>query len=434
MAFDVVVIGAGLAGCAAAARAAGEGARVAMVASGLGRLFHLGGGSLDVLAVRAARPVRRPLAEVAALATSEPEHPYAILGLEAVRRGLALIAEIAAREGYPFSGAAPADGAGLPPDQPNLWLPTALGGWRAAFLAPASMVGAAWAGTDAWPLGREVLVAGFQGYGDFSPELLARGIRHSARAQARSVWLDVPGVAGASLAGGLSAPYLGRYFDRPGAVAGLAGEVGGRLGRSEVVIFPALLGLERSVAAHSQLEALLGRPVAEVPALPPSLPGLRLWRAIRRYLAARGVRFYLGATAAAAEPAAGGRATTAAGGRLASIRVRGVSREVELRAGAFVLATGGIGGGGIALSPGPPPGGPVAREAVLGLRLSEAGAPHLPVNHRLQPPGPGGEPAWANLFAAGSILCGHDLAVEGSASGIAAASGCRAGELALDVL
>jgi glycerol-3-phosphate dehydrogenase subunit B len=84
--FDAVVIGAGTAGLTAAARLAEGGARVCVVAKGIGST-HLAPGTIDVLGYAPER-VQEPAAALADLVASQPEHPYALLGADAVRAAL----------------------------------------------------------------------------------------------------------------------------------------------------------------------------------------------------------------------------------------------------------------------------------------------------------------------------------------------------------
>ena len=70
---------------------------------------------------------------------------------------------------------------------------------------------------------------------------------------------------------------------------------------------PAVLGRERAAEVHADLERRLGIPVFEIPGLPPSLPGLRLFDCLRRALSAAGGRLLLGSTAVGATLAHGSR-------------------------------------------------------------------------------------------------------------------------------
>jgi glycerol-3-phosphate dehydrogenase subunit B len=87
---DVIVIGTGLAGLSAAVRLGDAGARVLVLAKGVGGT-HLGAGTIDVLGYTSSAPgaddggrldrVQRP---VAALADLPPGHPYGQVGAEGV--------------------------------------------------------------------------------------------------------------------------------------------------------------------------------------------------------------------------------------------------------------------------------------------------------------------------------------------------------------
>ena len=53
----------------------------------------------------------------------------------------------------------------------------------------------------------------------------------------------------------------------------------------ETVLLPAVVGLARAGEAWDDLQELLGAPVAEVPTVPPCVPGMRLQRALTDALA-----------------------------------------------------------------------------------------------------------------------------------------------------
>ena len=80
---DVLVVGTGLAGLTAAVRLAQSGARVRVLAKGVGAT-HLGGGTIDVLGYAPER-VDRPGEALAALSAS---HPYARVGVQRVAAAL----------------------------------------------------------------------------------------------------------------------------------------------------------------------------------------------------------------------------------------------------------------------------------------------------------------------------------------------------------
>ena len=81
--YDVLVIGAGVAGLTAAARLAESGARVMLIAKGVGAT-HLAPGTVDVLGYGPDR-VERPGEAIGAL---EDGHPLKRLGADAVARSI----------------------------------------------------------------------------------------------------------------------------------------------------------------------------------------------------------------------------------------------------------------------------------------------------------------------------------------------------------
>ena len=132
-------------------------------------------------------------------------------------------------------------------------------------------------------------------------------------------------------------------------------EVARALDGAERVGFPAGLGAEDPHGVWSDLQERLGRPVFEIPTLPPSVPGMRVFRTLRDRLRRSGGRIILNSTVLS-----GARA----GARIESVRATAAGREVDYRARWIVLATGGVATGGIALDS-----RWHARETALGLPL-----------------------------------------------------------------
>jgi glycerol-3-phosphate dehydrogenase subunit B len=104
------------------------------------------------------------------------------------------------------------------------------------------------------------------------------------------------------------------------------------------VALPAVLGLEDHAEVLADARAILGRQVFEVPSLPPSVPGLRLFDVLRRRILGCGGRIQVGFDVVSVERE---------GRRIAAVHTEAASRTLRLVADAFVLATGGIAGAGI---------------------------------------------------------------------------------------
>jgi glycerol-3-phosphate dehydrogenase subunit B len=177
----------------------------------------------------------------------------------------------------------------------------------------------------------------------------------------------------------------------------------------------------------TELSDALGRTVFEIPTLPPSVPGIRLYRRLVASLKAAGGRVVIGPRVIGAQ---------GSGGRIEGVQVDTGARATTYRTGAVVLASGGVSAGGIALD---------SRwrltETIFGLPLTgvpQAGEPRfspvyfrdhpvdragLTIDDRGRPIDSRGEVVWENLYAAGAMLAGSRPWAEKSGNGISLATG-----------
>ena len=168
---------------------------------------------------------------------------------------------------------------------------------------------------------------------------------------------------------------------------------------------------------------------------PPSLPGLRLEDALVAALDSAGASVTTGNPVVDYE---------AADGRIEAVYVEQNGQRTPYHAGQFVLATGGLVGGGVDSDRAH------VYEPVFGCHVahpddryewSEAAAfgEHafarfgVTVDGDLRPLDARGEAEFANLRAAGSVLGGYDFAAEKSGSGVSLATGFVAGTNAAEV-
>ncbi len=413
--YDLIVVGAGLAGLFAAYTAAQSGLKVKVMARGLGAM-HWGAGTVGVLGYYpdARTAVAHPLQVVEALAATEPAHPYALLETGELQGALVGFLALAEALGLPYAGA---DGAGE-----NLWLPSPAGAARPAFLAPqAQLAGALKPGAPA------LLVVGWRGMRDYYPTLIADNLSRQGY-PARAAFLPMDLVTGRRDA---STVHLALELDRPARRAALASALKALVRPGEHVGLPAVLGLEAHGAAWAELTAQVEAPVFEIPTLPPSVPGMRLTNALRRRLAAMGVRVELNSEIIG---------FGAEAGRVAWLETETSARPLRHRAGHYLLATGGILGGGIATDHtgavwetvfGLPVSAPQERGDWLRTSaLDPAGQPiyraGVQVNRQFQPVDAGAAPVYANVWAAGALLAHADPIRERSLEGIALATAAAA--------
>ena len=406
---DVVVIGAGLSGLAAALRLREQGASVTLATFGLGGL-PLSTGALDVLGYAPHR-VDRPFEAL----DSVPEaHPYRTIGADAVRAGVDDLVRWCGPELLQA-----ADGA-------NHLVPTALGVLRPSAVVQPSMAADI---TTA----RHILVAGIRQFKDFHASLVAENLRRSLPgAEIRDVMVDFEARAGEADPSGL---VIARALDDPAARARLATAIAPHLSGADLVVLPAVLG-HIDHLAWKDLSERLGTHVIEVPCLPPSVPGIRLNDHLVRAVKKARVRWILGSRVTSGE---------FVDGRLASVQLATAGSPSTLRANAFVLATGGFESGALTLDsygnlsetaldlPVWRPDGDLVHGHQLGrdMPLFRCG---LRTDEHLRPVDTAGAVVADNLYATGGLLAGAVRWTEHSGDGIALGSARKATDHILEEL
>jgi glycerol-3-phosphate dehydrogenase subunit B len=410
MTYDTVVIGAGLAGLTAALRLSDDGRRVLVVARGVGAT-HLAPATIDVLGF-ADDGVESPVQALPQFTAAHPGHPYGRLSPEVIAAAVEWLKARLPTLGYR---------GGL---EENFLLPTAVGTAKPSAVVPETM-----AGGDLRSGGRFVFV-GFR-LKDFHPAYLAENLAHSGHV-ARGIDLAPP--RGHEADDGTLG--FARRFEQPAFRDAVLSALKGRLGLDEHVGFPAVLGIRKAGEIWRELEKRLLRTVFEVPTLPPSVPGIRLFEAMTASLRQAGGRILIGPVVLGAETK---------GGRVDGVVAQAAARPTTHRARAFVLASGGIAGGGIRVDSY----GKV-RESVFDLALAGVpaadGRPRflpgyleeqpldrvgVPVDDRLRPTDADGRPRFDNLHAAGAMLAGAVPWREASGNGLSLATGYAAAEAIL---
>jgi glycerol-3-phosphate dehydrogenase subunit B len=419
---DVVVVGAGLAGLSAGIALADAGARVELVARGHAAT-HWTPGGFDCAAPSGAAT---PAAGIDQLA-GQVGHPYAILGGD-VRAGLAFVREVISAEGLVHRGEL---------DDPLRAVPTAIGGTRRVGVVPVGQGNA----LAPWSPEERLVVCGIAGYKDFWPAPIAASLARPgvwveagdggrpSRVEAISV--ELPGQAGRR---NVNALELGRAFDDPAwrraafeRIARAVEAAGRGPGR---IAFPAVLGTRNHAAVFEDAARILPLPLFEVALVTPSLPGIRLYHALRNAFRRRGGRISIG------EPVIG---IETSGRRATTVVLSAAVRERRIAAGHVILATGGIAGGGlIGRADGrlaeplldlaveaPPVESWLANDAFApdGHPLERAG---IRTDADLHPVDASGAVTFDNVLIVGSLLAGQRYIAERCGDGVAIASARRA--------
>jgi glycerol-3-phosphate dehydrogenase subunit B len=400
-----------MAGMVAAVRLAEEGRRVVVLARGVGSI-QLSPGTIDVLGY-APDLVESPTWALPRFVEAYPNHPYARLTPWMLEAGIEWFKGIFSS--YRYVG-------GL---MGNFLIPTPVGVPKPSAVVPQTM-----AGGDL-RRGGSLVIAGLRGLKDFYPlyvadNLSGASLPSGASVSARGIELD-------SATDGLAEVdqlAFARHFEDVDFRKAVLRTLEDMVEPGETVGLPAVLGLDRAGAVWEELQDALGTAVFEIPTLPPSVPGLRVFRALREALRRAGGRLIVNATVIGAE---------ADGRRVNAVVAESAARPIAYPARSFVLASGGIATGGLEMDSF----GPV-RETVFGLPV--AGVPEtgkarfspgyfdpqplaragVAVDDRLRPVSADGGAVYENLYAAGAILAGAVPWKEKSGDGISLATGFAA--------
>jgi glycerol-3-phosphate dehydrogenase len=389
----VVVVGAGLAGLTAALVAAEAGARVEVVSAGQGALI-LHPGWLEI-------------GNVTALA-QQGGHPYAHAG-EALSDGLAVLSHAIDISPGPYQ------------------MVTALGNIRAVDIE---------AGGTICNVSKsdKVLIVGVQGWRDFYAQIVADTLNSNGY-DAHSIDIMLP-----HMGGNFDdwAYHYANWIDTDGAQSVLR-QVKPKLDGATCVAFPAILGFLPETRA--KLADLLGVPLFEIPTLPPSVPGMRLFRALKTALMERGGRLTFG--------------TRVANLVLDKGRVKGVNIETAangrprtIYGDAVILATGGLYGGGLESDytgqiwetihnipvSNVPPLGEWFSEDFLSSKPQPIHRAGVATDAHLRPLDADGKAIAPNLFAAGRLLAGYSPVSEGCTEGVDIATGTYAVQQMLELI
>jgi glycerol-3-phosphate dehydrogenase len=412
---EVLILGGGLAGLVATWRAAKRGRRARLITKGWGTT-HWGAGTIDLIGyypLERYKPVESPLQAIQQYLGENPNHPYAFVGLEQIKASLDAFQALCQSASYPMHGSLD-----------KTWLiPTAAGAIRPACLIPETMV--------AGDLHQRnpLLVIGFNQFLDFYPTLITDNLNAQA-IFASEMMLELPSLSRRRFVNGM---VLARLFETNGFRAEVIEAVRPRLGNATRVGFPAVLGLQNPLQVKQDLEAGLGLPVFEIPGLPPSIPGLRLQRLLVAEIERLGGCIYEGMQITGAQ---------VDGQQIMGVFSDSAVRPALHRAQNYILATGGILGGGLLATQ-----NGELNESIFSLPITPprersdwyqarflADPPHsifhsgCEIDRSFRPIQPAGRVIYKNLFAVGSALGHCDPIRERSLEGIALATGYAVGE------
>lgn len=403
--WDGIILGGGLAGLMAGIRGAERGQRILIISEGVGSLAH-SSGALDI-------------GDVGQLQCQE-QHPYALLGEPVIRAGVEYFQTHF-------------------PEYKGEWRQhrsvfTPLGSRKRSALVPSGL------STETLQKARQMVLVIPEGMKDFYPEVIKANLEriypqctveyYPLRVDAFAAWQ----VIGKPVTGMDYARYWRSetgMMELERVLSGLAQHFGQggqeqRENRKTAVVFPGLV----TVFSKHLKDILAGMPfpVIEMTTFPPSASGQFLYEALKQKFKSLGGEILIGSRVKHAE---------ILGKRCQAVTVQSKGRDTVFSARSFVLATGGIFGGGIVVSP------KAARETVFDLPLYVpeewthpaflGDQPYarmgIVVDHELRPIDPQSQNVLLeNVRVAGRMLAHWDPWTEHCGGGVSLASGWFAGE------
>ncbi len=268
---DLAIIGTGLAGCTATIFALNRGLSVAQVGN-TGAIAYTTG-YFDLLGAEqgdTATLITDPWQGLNKLRTNEPRHPLARISDEDIREAFAQVLSFVGAEGIGY----------ISSSEKNVQAITPAGTSKPTFAVPATMA----AGVRALREKQACLIIDFKGLRGFSS--------HEVVANLRSQWpnleakrLVFPGASN----GEIYPEVMARALEVPTTQDELAEKIKEIAGDAEVIGIPAILGIHHPDKVLKRLESLVGKPLFEIPTMPPSVAGIRLREMIEQVFPARGV-------------------------------------------------------------------------------------------------------------------------------------------------
>ncbi|MEN6475030.1 MAG: anaerobic glycerol-3-phosphate dehydrogenase subunit B [Syntrophaceae bacterium] len=392
--YDAVVIGGGMSGLMAGIHLLEQGYTVAVVSRG-DPAVCLSTGCIDVCGTG-----MDPLAGVDAL---PDEHPYHVTGKEKIRAALDKFSDIMTDVRLPYAGRA----------EENRAIITPLGTTKLTCLVPRTME------TAPRKPDEYIHVVSFNGLKDFYPSYIT-----ARRKNTGFSLFD----AGVTTTMGIAARFEDRAFLKE-FIAWLKGlEIpDGKLA------FPAVMGLEHPLSIMQEIQSQVERWGFEIPTLPPSLPGIRLFKGLKRSFQGKGGDVYWGSPIASVERS---------GKHIEAVTIETKGRSTRVNGRAFILATGSFVSGGLfALRD-------EIQETVFGLSVASPGPRDDWFNRDFFTPGHAveragirvgkdfrpSEDSLENLFVCGSIISGSEVMKYGCGHGLALTTGLAAAESCAEVL
>lgn len=276
MKFDNVIIGGGLSGLTAGIKLAEHGRKCAIVSSGQSAI-HFFSGSFDLLGNIAGKEIIKPLDSMHQL---PKEHPYQRLGIDHIRHLAHEAKELLIRAGVNVSGQA----------ETNHFVMTPMGNMKPTWLSLDDFTTFNTGTNLPW---KNAKIINFSGFLDFHTLFIQDGLKKlGLTAEIKDISMK-EFEAIRQNPSEMRSSNIAKVFDQGDALAEFTQIVNRKTLDAEVVILPAVFGLFNTKVT-AEIKANIDKPVLLLPALPPSVPGIRSQILIRNRFQELGGTYFLG--------------------------------------------------------------------------------------------------------------------------------------------
>ena len=312
MKFDNIIIGGGLSGLTCGIKLAEQGRKCAIVSTGQSAI-HFFSGSLDLLGKVNGEEVVNPLDGMKTLADT---HPYQRVGLDNITRLADEAPKFLDRAGLKFFGQA----------NQNHFVLTPMGVMKPTWMTIEDFT--RFEKNDSFPW-KKALILNFSGFLDFHTLFIKDGLKKlDVNAQIKNVSMK-QFEAIRKNPSEMRSTNIAKVFDHGDALDEFVQKANNLSEGFEVVILPAVFGLMNKQIV-SEIKSKINKPLVLLPAIPPSVPGIRSQIILRKRFQELGGTYFLGDNV---------EEGTFENNRLVAIGTNNHG-DIKLEADEFILASG----------------------------------------------------------------------------------------------
>ncbi len=276
MKFDTIIIGGGLTGLTTGIKLAEHGEKCAIVSSGQSAL-HFFGGSFDLLGNIKGKEVRNPLESIKSLS---PQHPYSRIGIDNISQLANEASQLLTRAGINVSGKA----------ELNHYVLTPMGTLKPTWLTLNEFDCFEENFTFPW---EKATIFNFKGFLDFHALFAKDGLKKLG------IHVDIINIAMKQLdairqnPSEMRSTNIAKVFEKKDTLSELAQKINELSIEVDAVILPSVFGLLNKNVVDD-LKAKINKQVVLIPAIPPSVPGIRSQILLRNRFQKLGGTYFLG--------------------------------------------------------------------------------------------------------------------------------------------